>query len=173
MKFFFLLQCLLSGTALFAENLLRNADFSNVSPAGLPREWEIRQLSGTLEDSVLKLSGKGWVVQSDLTLKLDETYILSYEVRSADASKYRVYCEWKTPGGSTDASPLHLRTGGKDWTRVAIPFVFRNAREPYRSIFALQLPEGGSVEFRNLKLEALSSGMQPVDGKYSWEIRAA
>jgi hypothetical protein len=151
---------LLAAFCCNASNMLRNGNFSKLSTAGLPVAWEARDLQATVSDGVVSLEGKGFFVHNAFALVPEETYVLTYDVRSDSACPYRAYCEWHSTGThSTWASPLELRHAGSEWKTVFVTFTYdNNPAEPYRSIMAFQLPEGGKLQIRKVAVLSMRDG---------------
>ncbi len=169
MKYLYMICCAIVCLGVSAQNLVRNADFSQLSPAGLPKDWEFRQVGGTVDGAELKLKGKGVLVQSAIPLEAGKKYLLSWEVRSEAGSKYRVYCEWRTNATKQfRSSGAPERQAEKEWKKMQTGFTYEaDCTPPY---LAVAIGEGAEIDIRNLKIEPFGavsgSGRKALGGEW-------
>lgn len=146
-------------------NLLKNAGFAQmqgknpigfqcvVAPGGLnisPDEDGIKilKLIKTAPDKPCM------VIQRNLPLEQNKTYLFSCEVRSADFGKCMIYAEWRSPlpDGKFKHASVNVKAikPAEKWEEIVFEIGVRPAdsEAPY---IVLAVNEN-SVEFRNLKL---------------------
>lgn len=146
-------------------NLLKNAGFSQtegknltgfqcvVAPGGLnilqdEDGTKILQLTKVAPDKPCM------VIQRNLPLEQNKTYLFSCEVRSTDLGKCMIYAEWRSP--LADGKFKHVSVNAKTitpspkWEEIVFEIGTRpvDCEAPY---IVLAVSEN-SVEFRNLKL---------------------
>lgn len=167
MKTFLLI---LLGAAIFSisaedVNLLKNAGFDQTdgkNPIGFqcvaaPGGLNILQNEDgtkTLQLTKVAPDKPCMVIQRNLPLEQDKTYLFSCEVRSTDLGKCMIYAEWRSP--LADGKFKHVSVNAKTimpnekWEEVVFEIGVRpvGGEAPY---IVLAVSEN-SVEFRNLKL---------------------
>ena len=98
-----------------AENLIRNADFSELSPAGLPVHWGFGGNSGTRqksENGIVVISPKLSSVQRNIKIESGKSYLLSYEAKGTPDASFQLYSSWQEGEkgrGHTDPSKKRRR----------------------------------------------------------------
>ena len=81
-----------------AENLIRNADFSELSPAGLPMHWSFGANSGTRqksENGIVVISPRLAAVQHGIRIQPNKSYLLSYEAKGSPDAVFQLYSSWQ------------------------------------------------------------------------------
>ena len=158
-----LLFCLFAtGCSLFAENMLKNSKFTEKSVVGLPVQWELRGTSVencSMADKAIKLGGGkvggGTVlVQHDLSLTGGSKYALSFKVRSARNSRYRLYCAWTVSrDGKTvwPGSDTAYYTADREWKERKATFTYETDATP--AYMAIEVAGDGEAEFSDLVIE--------------------
>lgn len=155
-KFFVLLTVLSAAFTVAAENMVKNADFSSRTSAGLPHYWLVRgKADGFRPADGAMTMGKAdeviWLIQYlPEDLERGKEYEFSFTV--SGRGQYRAYAEWSY----FQDGKKHLRsTGGglrntpADNTPVRIVFTLPdNAQRPY---IVFQAPKGSEVTFRDVK----------------------
>ena len=148
--------------SLVAENLLKNSNFSDKSPDGLPLYWEFRgdNINGFVtNDNYLKLCGgkigkEIYLLQNSLPLKGATKYILSYKVKGTLNSKFRLYCEWTRKSNDKlvwNNSGSEFYTAGEQWETHKMPFTYEIDSAP--AYLAVNVKDAGEVELKDLSIE--------------------
>ena len=148
--------------SLFAENMLKNSNFSEKSPVGLPLYWEFRgaTLKGVVvNDNYIKFgggkAGEGiYLIQRALPLTGGVKYTLSYKVKSSNKSQCRVYCEWtRNNNGKTDwhSAGANIYAAGDQWQTHEVSFEYEMNSNP--AYLVLNVKDEGEVEFKDFLLE--------------------
>ena len=162
-------------------NLVKNPDFSLLSPVQLPLHWDCRtrNLAGikTLPEKTLKLEvdkkeNAITVTQTFVKLEAMKSYELTWEARSARNSAYRFYCEWITGDGTTNkqwrGSGSSIRKTSKDFEKQNIVFMLP---DKFNTVYiAICLHEPGELEIRNVSLVPHAGTVRRELGG-TWELK--
>ncbi|MEI8244729.1 MAG: carbohydrate binding domain-containing protein [Lentisphaerota bacterium] len=148
---------LFSDYYLVADNLLKNSNFAQKSIVGLPLQWEVRgkNADGCLTaDNIVKIGSDTVLVQHDLRLTGGNKYALSFKVRSARNSRYRLYCAWTVSRDGKKVWPgsdTAYYTADKEWKERKVIFTYDTDATP--AYVAIEIPGDGEAEFKDLALE--------------------
>ncbi len=101
MKKIFFLLLFICFTAGNAAELIRNSQFSQLSPAGLPTGWQTAGSPGSqfeVKDNILSMcagdaTGRAMLIQRDLVLPVNTPLLVSYEAMAESGAVYRIYIE--------------------------------------------------------------------------------
>ncbi len=155
---------LILSSALPAEQLIENGDFSRKDTQGRPVAWQLPSANAGVrygvEASDLMLhstDGKPATVVQQLSLPAGKAFVLTGETRSVKKGRYRFYVEWVhrgQGGGVYKSAGADWREAGPEWNRDV--FHFSPAPGYVRCYLAVQVESGADVEFRNLRIEAVN-----------------
>ena len=151
---------LFAGCSLMAENILKNSNFSEKDPDGVPLSWNLDDAKLVSTDAkensfkVVKVKGAfGEIKQFELPLTVGSKYVLSYKVKGATDCQVRVYCAWVKNGEPAASDFAWIKVGG-EWEAHTIPVDYDKA-EPRDNmpIFYICVQGSGEIEFKDLVLE--------------------
>jgi|GEM_PF-1976435 len=154
---------------LNAENLILNADFKDLSEAGLPRSWQVQGQADSIQsaDGILKITASGncLLVQRGLPLVPGREYDLNFAVKSPDGCSYRIYGEYGfLRDGKKNLSSINSvwRKADSSWKNHSVPFsipVFGNY--PY---LVIQVKGPAQLELNGLMLTETVKPLLPIAG---------
>ena len=81
-----------------AENLIKNPDYSEKSPAGLPMHWSFANTTGTRqksENGIIRITPKFAAVQHNIKIEANKSYLLSYEAKGSPDATFQLYSSWQ------------------------------------------------------------------------------
>ena len=155
MKKTFLLAGMLAacGWCSGAENLIRNADFSEKSPAGLPMHWVFGGNSGSRlksENGIAVISPELSSVQRGIKIEPNKSYLLSYEAKGSPDATFQLYSSWQEgekKRGYTDAGK---KKGTEEFTEYK--YLFNTGDNACGYQLYLNAHTGKELQIRNLSL---------------------
>ena len=159
--------------------LIRNSDFSKVTPKGLPKEWVPGKgaQGGITDDPAgkclrLKCPENGKTasfMQLGIPVKSGQDYLLTVFFKGSTGSKFSAYIEASKPDWQTKSSAW--QTCSDEWKKLSLRFNFEKLAE--RPWLVLRVKGSGEVLIRR---PAVSDGSVPVNGKFTngtngWSLR--
>ena len=156
---------------VFADDLIKNGDFSAVAANGTPENWRCSLSSSnqcTVEDGVLSFqvndsSALALVLQDKLPLEPGKKYIMMSEVKGDEGSEYYFYLEFRRmvngkPGPMASINTAKFKAPA-DFTLNQVAFTLP---EDAVNCYIVLRACSGNVSFRNVKLVDFASSA-PAD----------
>ena len=138
-----------------AENRILNADFSELSPAGLPLHWSFGGTSGThlsrADGKAVRISPPISAVQRKIAIQSGKSYQLSYEAKGTPDTVFQLYGSWQQGNEEKRryTSPTKHSCGAEFKTYKEI---FRTEENVRDFQLYLNVLSGGEFQLRNLEL---------------------
>ena len=163
-KFILSIALLLAALATSATEIVANGNFSGQSKIGLPLGWNLNSPdlsycsllneNQTFVRLNVPVKNMVYLIQSGLALTPGIRYTLTYRVRSADRSPYRVYCEWRMPlpDGKYRLQSVNgaFTTASAEWQTKAFSILLPSgAMDPY---LVLNVQGIASVDFTDVAI---------------------
>ena len=136
-----------------AENLIKNPDYSELSPAGLPMHWSFASTTGTRqksENGIILITPKFAAVQHNIKIQSNKSYLLSYEAKGSPDAVFQLYSSWQEGEkrrGYTDAGQ---KKGTEEFAEYKFLFNTGDNARGYR--LYLNALKGKELQIRNLSL---------------------